>query len=78
MLRRRERDMCHEGTSEKLHYPFFTSVLVGTTWQSVVTFRPDTLVRQTGVLVSVGDLGRIIRSGSSNVCPIVHHVAESL
>jgi len=51
VLRTDERDdVCHEGTSEKLHYPFLTPVLDGTTWQSVVTFRPVTLyplVRQT-------------------------------
>lgn len=53
MLRRCERDnVCHEGTSEKLYYPFLTPVLAGTTLQLVVTFRPGTLyalVRQTGV-----------------------------
>lgn len=53
MSRRDERDIvCHEGTSEKLHYPFLTPVLDGTTWQSVVTFRRGThysLVSQTGV-----------------------------
>ena len=31
MLRKGERDnVCHEGTSEKLHYPFLTLVLDGT------------------------------------------------
>jgi len=48
-----ERDnVCHEGTVEKLHYPFLAPVLDGTTWQSVVTFSSGTLypyVRQTGI-----------------------------
>ena len=53
VLRRDERDdVCHDGTSEKLHYPLLTPVLDGTTWHSVVTFRPGTLyplVRQIRV-----------------------------